>query len=89
MTEEQPLEVLLNSYQLGCRGAAKDRKPVLPQDKAEPIIVKVYKDGKIEPLCRYVEIGCVAPRCNPELKEGLFTRFTEDDLGVCPYATKR
>ena len=89
MTGKQPLEILLSSYEFKCLGANKSRKPIFLQEQAEPVILKVYKDGKTEPLCRYVEMGCVAPRCNPKLIEGLSIRFTEDDLGICPYATKR
>lgn len=81
---EDELEGLLNSHVVPCRGASRNESPVFPAEGAETVIVKVYKNGKTEPLCRYLQLGCVTPRCNPErrsMSEG------EDGLGVCPYSS--
>lgn len=87
MAQEKPqLELLLATHEFNCRGADKAGNLVLPEDNAEFVIVKVYKDGMTRPLCRYLAWSCIAPRCNPELKENVSLR--EDDFGVCPYATK-
>ncbi len=84
---EDKLEGLLNSHVIQCRGASRNESPVFPEDKSETIVVKVYKNGKTEPLCRYLESGCVAPRCNPErIRIGMGAE-TEDCLGVCPYSS--
>ncbi|MFH0948905.1 MAG: hypothetical protein V1802_00275 [Candidatus Aenigmatarchaeota archaeon] len=83
MTEKQP-EELIDSYRLNCRGTDKDGKHAFPKEEAEPVIIKVYRNGKTNPLCRYAELGCIAQRCNPELKIGVH----EDELGVCHYSTK-
>lgn len=86
---EEELEGLLTAFQICCRGASRNESLVFPKDKAETVIVKVYKDGKTEALCRYLEHGCVAPRCNPErVVSGIGAGKTEDILGICPYCSR-
>jgi hypothetical protein len=86
---ENELEGLLASHQIQCRGASAGHAPapVFPEEEAESIIVNVYKDGKTQVLCRYMEPRRVIPRCNPEGR--ILGSEAEDVLGVCPYAKKR
>ena len=87
MIKEQ-LEGLLNSYQFRCEGIDKEGHPVFPEGQGEPIIVKVYRNGKTRPVCRYLEVQCNPPRCNPE-SEGIPTvNISKKEFGCCPYVTK-
>lgn len=72
----QALEGLLKTYSVKCRGIDKNNFPVLNDEQKEHIIVKVYRNGKSEPLCRYItgddEDHCSAPRY-------------KGNKGFCPY----
>jgi len=77
----EKLEVI-TAFNIGCSGCDSNGRPVLREK--EPVIVKVYKNGASQVLCRYLFTG-VADRCNPILDKSKH----EDDLEVCPYSTKR
>jgi len=89
MAKEQ-LNELLNSYQIPCRGVDEKGNRVFSEEQAEPVVVKVYRNGKTEALCRYLTIGCVVPRCNPKLIEGIGTNHElgEDNFSLCPYCSR-
>ena len=48
-----PLKGLLNSHEVECRGADRDRAPVLPQNEKEQAIIEIFRDGHTNVLCRY------------------------------------
>jgi len=85
---ENDLLRLVGSHVIQCSGADHDGKPVLLEGRPEQVIVKLYENGKTEPLCRYFEPDCVAPRCNPKRIKDIGIIHAEDDLGVCHYSSK-
>lgn len=79
-------EELIASHRIKCQAVDEAGAQYLRKEDSEAVIVNVYKDGRTEVLCRYVEWGCVIPRCNPVLRRGVITSFSEDELGDCMYA---
>jgi len=80
------LKKIVSAFQLYCKGADKDQKPVFSENTKSSVIVRVYEDGSAIPLCRYVERLCVTPRCNPKLVRDASSH--EDDYGTCIYSDK-
>ncbi|UCG95531.1 MAG: hypothetical protein JSV92_00570 [archaeon] len=71
---------LIGSHKIKCCGINSLGNEVFDKKLAEDVIVKVYKDGHSEPLCRYnidKEGKCDAV-FNPT-----------DEPGFCPYKTKK
>ena len=77
---EKKLEGLLSSYSVKCRGTDCDSKKVLPKGDAEQVIVKVYRNGASEPLCRYLS-GSNSDKCKATNTED------ETQIGFCVYKT--
>lgn len=83
------IDEVVNSHCIQCDFVETREGHIPDKHNTELVIVKVYRSGKTEPLCKYVEMGCVVPRCNWAGLEGIGVDFPEDKLGICPYASKK
>ena len=70
------LEGLLRTYSIKCNGIDKNGLLVLDDKMQEKVIVKIYRDGKSMPLCRYLS-GDNENRCSAPLND--------EDKGFCQY----
>ena len=74
--EPKKLEGLIKTYSIKCNGTDKHENPVLSDKQKEPVIVKIHRNGRSTPLCKYL-CGDYDSRCSASLNE--------DDKGICPY----
>lgn len=81
--EPTELEGLLETREKECKGVDEDNKPVFSKGTEEIVIIKIYKDGRTYPLCRYLLDDI---KCNPTLVN---TESVTDKskLGYCLYHT--
>lgn len=86
--EIEKLEVLLSAFQIKCRGIDKNNKHVFSENEAEQAVIKVYKNGRTESLCRckLYDFGAEG-RCNPHLNK-IDVSSAKEDFGFCPYCSK-
>lgn len=64
----------IGSHRIDCRGIDEGDKKVLKKSEAEPVIVRIYHDGKSLPLCRYL----IGSDCCSASK-------LEEKNVICPY----
>jgi len=80
------MHTLATALKIDCKGVSLETVETLGENREisvsalkskeveEAVIVKVYKDGRSEPLCKYLSEGkCTADSLNPE------------NQGYCPY----
>jgi hypothetical protein len=79
MAEDNDLQGLIGAFQLECRGCNKAGGKVLSEENAESVVVKVYKDGSSEPLCRYLKKDAHLYKCI-----ALSLDKESQDNGHCP-----
>ncbi len=72
---------IINSHRVECQGVNRNNRKAFI--RAENVIVKIYKSGRSEPLCRYFKLVSDFHVCNP-------MNIKSDDImefGDCPFYT--
>jgi hypothetical protein len=69
-------KVVIQAFNLKCRGATINREPVLPEGKEEQILVVVHNIGENKVYCRYREANAGCSICDKPDRR---------DNGICHY----
>lgn len=78
MSENEQLRyILFKAWETECRGNNLENAQILSEKDKIGVLVRVYKDGHTEPICKYLS-GNFKDKCN-------VSRLEEAEKGFCPY----